>query len=1106
MASSDATREYAAFVSYRHAEVDTAVARDVQHGLEGFHVPRDARERSGLGRIAPVFRDKEELPVSAALGDDIAHALAHAGALVVVCSPRTKESMWVAREIDTFLETHDRSRVFTVLAEGEPFEVIPERLLYDETDGVRVELEPLSCDFRSEDRSQRRAELTRLAAAILGVSFDSLMRRAQRRRLRIAAAVAAAALVATTSVAAFALWSNARIKESYDESVARRAQLLVTEAEQALDEGDRLEAIELAAAAMPAPDEDRPVPPRLANVLCEATRAYDVNERLFYTSSTCLVAKYELQGEFDEFCTSPNEKYLAALNKSGLISVWDLHSSKMLFQSRIRLASYGHSADIVITDEGHLLAIGDDDRVTCWDILSQSHLWDQEMWLGSTHQLLLNSAGTHAIVLGSKDAYLIDAASGKMTCEVPYPLDEDSYPVAVGGDRYLNDGFGAQAFDTDGDLCVLAITREAEPGSTDRYDQLCLIDFANKKARMLPARYDSQSVHGTKLIEGNQLIVSRSAIDSGMSSSWNTKTNMAGQSAYSRLVSCISLANDKTVWESEIPLWAPDIHESFLVSQDVDGYFMPESGKHTALVYCVADVCEVLDLATGKSFAHYEAIDPYVVTWPHMEENTIDSLRGFLVQGRTVCTFFSKATCSSYANQCVDALWGLRLNDSTLLATQDGKVYRYADELEDEARVDLTTASSPTSLCTNQGVLLFDSASTESEDSTQRIMTVRKLDCSGEDIAWELTIEPVEDSIPRVLGYRNDIGELYVSKGARGDMLTIATIKLDTGEVSEWEAQCNLFAWDGAGPYAGEYLSYPDAIGVDLAVDTTQDTRQVVLTDLTARSSRAVPVPEPYSKSISYSAHAFASPDQRTVLIPTNVLEEDTYERISDYAILNPNTGSTRELATPLSDKVGIAWSYDGNLFAGANKDTLVVCDIDGNELLTAELDGRVVCSLHLENNKLLVVCDEQTSTVLLAYALDGSKPAQRVVLNQATGVASENASGGDIQWISASTDRDSKRDPGNLCIFDPGNRCLYLVDTDTLGLCQKVDSCLGYDADAGCFVVRSYNFNKPGDDAIPVGMYKRYTADELLERGLEQLGNSRMPETRRHEYGIDEG
>ena len=213
------TRRYRAFVSYRHAGVDSKVAAAIQKGLERFYVPKSARGTWGAARIAPVFRDKEELPVTAALGDDIDTALYNADALIVVCSPRTKESTWVAREIELYLKYHGRSRVFVVLAEGEPADVIPQRLLYETRrvtgpDGITrdelVEVEPLACDFRESARKERRAELTRLAAAILSVSFDSLNRRTQRRRMRIGMTIATIVTAVTLGVAGYKHVSGSR--------------------------------------------------------------------------------------------------------------------------------------------------------------------------------------------------------------------------------------------------------------------------------------------------------------------------------------------------------------------------------------------------------------------------------------------------------------------------------------------------------------------------------------------------------------------------------------------------------------------------------------------------------------------------------------------------------------------------------------------------------------------------------------------------------------------------------------------------------------------------------------------------------------------------------
>ena len=90
--------------------------------------PGPFKERPGRKRINRIFRDKEELPITSDLNDDITEALANSDYLIVICSPRTGESVWVEREIETFLNTHTRHQVLTILAEGEPVDTIPEIL------------------------------------------------------------------------------------------------------------------------------------------------------------------------------------------------------------------------------------------------------------------------------------------------------------------------------------------------------------------------------------------------------------------------------------------------------------------------------------------------------------------------------------------------------------------------------------------------------------------------------------------------------------------------------------------------------------------------------------------------------------------------------------------------------------------------------------------------------------------------------------------------------------------------------------------------------------------------------------------------------------------
>ena len=110
---------YNAFISYRHAPLDIKIAEHIQKQLEHFHVPHKLKGEIKHDRITRIFRDKDELPITSDLTETITNALENSEYLIVICSTNTKESMWVKREIQTFLKTHTKDKIFTVLCDGE---------------------------------------------------------------------------------------------------------------------------------------------------------------------------------------------------------------------------------------------------------------------------------------------------------------------------------------------------------------------------------------------------------------------------------------------------------------------------------------------------------------------------------------------------------------------------------------------------------------------------------------------------------------------------------------------------------------------------------------------------------------------------------------------------------------------------------------------------------------------------------------------------------------------------------------------------------------------------------------------------------------------------
>lgn len=227
----ESSREYVAFISYRHKDLDKYIARKVHTLVERYVVPKELREKYGK-KLGLVFRDEEELPVSSNLTDSIQDALDHSKFLIVLCTPDTPESIWVEREISFFLEHHDRDHVVGVLVDGTPDESFPRLLttVYDK-DGVTPigEVEPLAANLTGEDhkfrKSRIRKEAVRLYAAFMGVPFDSLWQREKRYKMRSAVALMALALMIALSFSVSILVKNREITARNEQIEAQNLQI-----------------------------------------------------------------------------------------------------------------------------------------------------------------------------------------------------------------------------------------------------------------------------------------------------------------------------------------------------------------------------------------------------------------------------------------------------------------------------------------------------------------------------------------------------------------------------------------------------------------------------------------------------------------------------------------------------------------------------------------------------------------------------------------------------------------------------------------------------------------------------------------------------------------
>lgn len=328
---------YNAFISYRHAELDSKVAEHVQRSLEHFHVPHAIRKKTGKNKIERIFRDKDELPITSDLTDTISNALEKADYLIVICSPNTCESIWVQREINFFLKNHDKSKILTVLADGEPNDVIPEILKTDErvirdADGtertIKVNIEPLSCDYRMPLNKAKKEEIPRLVAAVLGCSYDELVRRQRsyktRRLMIVSAIVAAAAITFGVYMTVAKRRSDALLRES----LYNQSRFLANEAELLLDQQRRIDGLYVALAAVPqSADDPRPLTGEAMHALSNATLAYvGQNE-----SNVESLWSYGVSGTVEDMVIDEEGHRLAAIDNLNIISVWDTDTHEKLY-------------------------------------------------------------------------------------------------------------------------------------------------------------------------------------------------------------------------------------------------------------------------------------------------------------------------------------------------------------------------------------------------------------------------------------------------------------------------------------------------------------------------------------------------------------------------------------------------------------------------------------------------------------------------------------------------------------------------------------------------------------------------------------------------------
>lgn len=194
--------KYRAFFSYSRANDRTATW--LHRRLDSYRTPKPlVGTNSVLGpvpaKLHPIFRDRTDMSGGGQLPERIEGILKDSETLIVLCSPESAASVWVNREVETFIALGRGERIFPVVAPGLrdvadveasyfPLALRGKGMLAADLRDIKLPNGQVIGDGREGGR-------LKLIAGLLGVSLDALARRERVRQRRLVGALAATAVL-----------------------------------------------------------------------------------------------------------------------------------------------------------------------------------------------------------------------------------------------------------------------------------------------------------------------------------------------------------------------------------------------------------------------------------------------------------------------------------------------------------------------------------------------------------------------------------------------------------------------------------------------------------------------------------------------------------------------------------------------------------------------------------------------------------------------------------------------------------------------------------------------------------------------------------------------
>ncbi|MBR3117171.1 MAG: toll/interleukin-1 receptor domain-containing protein [Bacilli bacterium] len=485
--------KYDAFISYRHCELDKFVAENLHKILETYDLPKNVKEKLGIkGKtIRRVFRDQDELPLSSNLEDPIVDALKNSKYLIVICSPRLKESLWCKKEIQTFKKLRGRKNIFCVLVEGEPSDSFPEEVLFDEEEITlkngkkkkeKILVEPLAADVRGKNRQEvlkkLRAEKLRLIAPMYLLDYDDLKQRHKQRKQK---RIITTSIIVASFLFLFAIYTSAMlIKINSQKNTLRlhQAETLSKKARESLKNDNRYDAIKYSYQALTEFDGvNMPYTSEAEYELVESLGLYDVG------SSYKSVSELKTDGIATIIKSSNNNEYGLVYDESESLSLFNTKTMKKIEIYNVSGITYEDNSFCFIGDD-KFAYINEKGNINICTVKDGKLV--KEIYKKDKKYMSVTGNENYLSYLDSKNLYIYDVKEDK---EIGNISTEDKYIKKM----YYSD---------DNNYLFVSTTSDEINLDEEDYIQLHVIDLKEAK-EINSTRIDASSVSGMITKNGN---------------------------------------------------------------------------------------------------------------------------------------------------------------------------------------------------------------------------------------------------------------------------------------------------------------------------------------------------------------------------------------------------------------------------------------------------------------------------------------------------------------------------------------------------------------------------------------------------------------------------